>query len=115
MQADPHPIAHFVTRVVGIDDNQEPLEIEVFIRRGRNSEPIIHREASFVPVTGRRGSPFVHPFTTTLSDANKRGLDNLTYWGTGPRKSKTYLTNQALAQYLAQHKDSLRPAPIDEE
>lgn len=116
VQTDAHPIAHFVTRVVGIDGSQEPLEIEVFIRRGKNPEPVIHKEEplAFAPTTGRRGSPYIHSFTTNLSEANKQGLDNMTYWGTGRKKSKTYLINQALAQYLPRHEESQRPIPLDE-
>ena len=115
MQTDAHPIAHFVTRVVGIGGEQEPIEIEVFIRRGMNSESVIHKDEPIVPITGRRSSLYIHSFTTNLSDANKRGLDNLAYWSTGSKKSKTYLINQALAQYLPRHEASQRPIPLDEE
>ena len=111
MQTDAHPIAHFVTQVVGIDGNHEPLEIEVFIRRGTNSAA--HKEEPVAQQAGRKSSPYVHAFTTNLSDANKRGLDNLAYWSYGFRRSKTYLLNQALVQYLAQYKESQRP-PLEE-
>ena len=115
MQTDAHPIAHFVTKVLNINENLGPLEIEIIIRRDTSSEPITHKEQLPAPGAGRKGSPYVHPFSTTLSDANKRGLDNLIYWGTGPRKSRTYLVNQALVQYLAQYKESQRPALLEEE
>ena len=115
MQTDTHPIAHFVTQVAGISGEQEPLEIEVFIRRAMNPEPAILKEELRAPVTGRRGSPYVHSFATNLSYANKQGLDNLAYWSIGSRKSKTYLINQALAQYLPRHEASQRPIPLDEE
>jgi hypothetical protein len=115
VQTDAHSIAHFVTRVVSISGEQEPLEIEVFIRRGINPEPTILKEEPLAAMTSRRGSPYIHSFTTNLSDANKQGLDNMAYWSIGSRKSKTYLINQALAQYLPQHEASQRPIPPDEE
>ena len=115
MQTDAHSIAHFVTQVVGIDGNHEPLEIEVFIRRGTSSESNVHKEEPLASGAGRRGSPYVHPFSTNLSDANKQGLDNLSYWSTGLSRSKTYLINQALAHYLPRHEASQRPIPLDEE
>ncbi len=113
MQTDAHPIAHFVTRMANINGNQEPFEIEVTIRRA-GSGPIIDNEPPLVSDTSRKGSPYIHAFTTNLSEANKQGLDNMAYWGIGPRKSKTYLMNQALAQYLAQFKESKQPVPIEE-
>lgn len=114
MQTDAPPIAHFVTRMVSIDGNHEPFEIEVIIRRGTSSEVITDKVKPMTMGTGRRGSTYVHSFTTNLSDANKQGLDNMVYWGTGPRKSKTYLINQALTQFLAQYKESQQPIPLEE-
>jgi hypothetical protein len=101
-----HPIAHFVTKVLSIDGHQGPLEVEVIIRRAMNSDPGFDKAEALVPGTDRKGTPYVHAFTANLSDANKRGLESLAYWGTGPRKVKTYIINQALAQYLARYKES---------
>lgn len=98
---------------MGTDNNPEPLEIEVFIRRGTDSGAIVHEEVPHTSGAVGKGSPYVHGFTTNLSDANKRGLDSMAYWGTGPRKSKTYLINQALTHYLAQYKEAQRPLPLD--
>ena len=127
-----YPFAHFVTRVPNIDANQEPLEIEVIIRRGMSLGPIIDTEEpvasdgsgkdfayahtlnSNLSDANSKGSPYIHPFSTNLSDANKKGMDNLAYWGNGPKKSKTYLMNKALAQYLAQFKESQQPIPPEE-
>lgn len=114
MQNNAQPIAHFVTKVLSIDGHQGPLEIEVVIRRAIISGPVFGKEEPLAPEAGRKGSPYVHAFTANLSDANKQGLDNLAYWGTGPRKMKTYIINQALAQYLAQYKESQQPIPAEE-
>lgn len=114
MQTDANPIAHFLTRVAGINGRQEPLEIEVTIRQEASSEPIIEQEEPLASERGRRGSPYIHSFTTNLSDANKKGLDSMAYWSIGPRKSKTHLINQALVQYLAQYKESQQAIPTEE-
>jgi hypothetical protein len=100
--------------MVNVTGNEGPLEIEVIIRRAMRSDPVFDKEEPLAPGAGRRGTPYVHAFTANLSEANKQGLDNLAYWGTGPRKVKTYIINQALAQYLAQYKESQRPIPLEE-
>ena len=113
MQTKAHTVAHIVTRVMGADNTQQPLEIEVSIRQVPGSEPVLHQD---VPITSRKshkGAPCIHAFATTLTDANQVGLDNLAYWSTGRRRSKNYLVNQALAHYLAlfegsKHSDRLR-------
>ena len=115
VQTDAHPIAHFLTRMAGSNGSQEPLEIEVIIRREVSSETITDQEEPMASERcGRRGSRYVHAFTTNLSDANKKGLDSLAYWSIGPRKSKTHLINQALVQYLAQYKESQQAIPTEE-
>jgi hypothetical protein len=115
VQTDAHPLAHFITRVASSHGSPEPLEIEVVVRQGMNPIPLPDQAESFASDAGRKGSPYVHAFTTNLSDANKKGMDSLAYWSTGPRKSKTYLINQALARYLAQYKESQQPIPASEE
>jgi len=92
---------------MGIDGNQAPIEIEVFIRQGTDAKAVVHEEQ--LPAASRKGFPYVHPFPTNLSEANKVGLDNLAYWSTGCRRSKNYLINQALGYYLALFKESQNP------
>ena len=113
MQTEPHTIAHIVTLVIGIDNTQKPLEIEVSIRQVAGSEPITHKEVPITSGESYRGSPCIHAFTVNLTDANKVALDNLAYWSTGRRRSRKYLINQALAHYLAlfegsRHSERLR-------
>ena len=122
MQTDVHPIAHLIARVVGTNGDQELLEVQVIINRALESEPIssvpqtelLSRQQSHTAETSRKDSPYINPFTTNLSDDNKRGLENLIYWSYGRRRSKTYILNQALAQYLAQYQESSRPFPREE-
>jgi hypothetical protein len=107
VQTETHLLAHFLTKVMGIDGNQEPIEIEVIIRRRTTAKAIVHEEEPPVASgNNRTGFPYVHPFPTTLSEANKVGLDNLAYWSTGRRRSKNYLINRALVHYLALFKES---------
>ena len=106
MQTETHLLARIVTKAMGIDGSQAPIEIEVFIRRGTDAKTIVHKEElPLAPGTGRKGLPYVHPFTTNLSEANKVGLDNLAYWRTGCRRSKNYPINQALVHYLGLFKE----------
>ncbi|WP_157886958.1 hypothetical protein [Hymenobacter sp. PAMC 26628] len=104
MQTETHLLAHLVTKVIGIYGGQAPIEIEVFIRRGTDAKASVHEEQ--LPPASRKGFPYVHPFPTNLSEANKVRLDNLAYWSTGRRRSKNYLINQALGHYLVLSKES---------
>lgn len=115
MQTDAQLIASFVTRVVNINSDHSPLVVEVIIRRTTTTEPIVNEEKPLASVANHKGSPYIHAFTTNLSDDNKRGLDNLAYWGIGRRKSKAYHINQALALYLAQYEESRQPFPLNEQ
>lgn len=101
MQTKAHPVTQIVTRVMGADSTQHLLEIEVSIRQVSGSEPIFHKAVTIASQESHKGAPCIHEFPTSLTDANKVGLDNLAYWSTGRRRSKNYLINQALAHYLA--------------
>ncbi|GAB3732103.1 hypothetical protein GCM10027594_14000 [Hymenobacter agri] len=87
MQNETHFLAHLVTKVMGIDGNQAPLEIEVVIRRGTDANAIVHKEEPpSASSAGRKSFPYVHSLLTNLSEANKVGLDNVAYWSTGRRR-----------------------------
>lgn len=101
MQTKTYPVAHILTRVTGADSTQQPLEVEVSIRQASGSEPIFHKAVPIASQESHKGAPCIHEFPTSLTDANKVGLDNLAYWSTGRRRSKNYLINQALEHYLA--------------
>ncbi|WBO83617.1 hypothetical protein [Hymenobacter yonginensis] len=107
-------LTHFITKVLSPDKGQQLFEVEIIVRRATASEPVIDAQSPRALETGRRASAYVYSFSTNLSEDNKRGLDNLTYWAAGPRKSKTYIINQALAQYLSQYKEAQQPVPSDE-
>ena len=97
--------------MVNTNNDHSPLVIEVIIRQASGNAPIANEEKPLAPEAIHKGSPYVHAFTTNLSDANKRGLDNLAYWGVGHRRSKSYHVNQALTQYLARYEESQQPFP----
>ena len=108
MHTESHTTAHFVTRMAGIDSTRGPLEIAVSIRQVSGPEPLVHQasEIPLAPPAGRKGPrpPLTHPFTTTLSDANKVGLDNVSYWGTGLKRLTHYHLNLALEKHLGRLK-----------
>ena len=115
MQTDGRLIAHFVTSLAKIDGLLEPIEVHITINQTTKSEEaasIKERPENLGYET--KPAPFLHATTTNLSDANKQGLDSLAYWRNGPKASKVYILNQALAQYLAQYEESQWPIPPDE-
>lgn len=57
---------------------------------------------------------YVHMFGGRISEANKKGIESLSYWRNGVKGQKSYILNEALAQYLAQYPESQRPIPSDE-
>ncbi|MBF9223771.1 ribbon-helix-helix domain-containing protein [Hymenobacter ruricola] len=114
VQPNAHPVAHFITQIKGVNEDQEPLEVEIIIRRKSVPAPTIDKEEMLLPKSGRKSSPYIHSFTTNFSEANKRGLDNLSYWSTGRRRSKTFLINQALEQYLVKFKESQHDIPHED-
>jgi hypothetical protein len=96
VQTRTHILALLVTKLIGIDGDQAPIEIEVFIRRETDAKAIVHKEELVLTFrAGRKGFPYVHALPINLSKANKVGSDNLAYWSTGRRKSKNYFINQA--------------------
>lgn len=110
--SDTTSLAHFITRVAGIDGLSEPIEVHIILNRTEDSgSPIAVR----APVAGENAqtSPYTQPLTTNLSMENRQGLDNLAYWRNGFRASKSYIINQALAQYLAQYKESKWAIPTE--
>ena len=117
MQNDGQLIAHFVTSLAKIDGNPESIEVHIIVNQ--NTKPEAEEVASLKENLNNldyesKPAPFLHSTTTSLSDANKRGLDSLAYWRNGPKASKVYIFNQALTQYLAQYKESQWPIPPDE-
>jgi hypothetical protein len=111
---DSQPIAHFVISMTGINGLPEPVQVQVIISRPKEIEETAIQEDVTGPAYQNDPSPYIHSVTTSLSEDNKQGLDNLAYWRNGPEASKVYIYNQALAQYLAQYKDSRRPIPTKE-
>jgi hypothetical protein len=130
---DGQPLVQFVTSVAGINGLSEPVQVQVIISRTTGLELAASRDKAIGNDSVLRGigsevtathekvtspkyeggpTPYIHSVTTNLSEANKQGLDNLAYWRNGPEASKVYIHNQALAQYLAQYKESQRPIPF---
>lgn len=56
-----------------------------------------------------------HKMTFNLTAENERGLNQLSYWRRGSKSSKTWILNQALAEYLSRYPDSQREIPVDDE
>lgn len=61
------------------------------------------------PVSATRKGTFI------LSAANDERLHQLSFYTPGPKGDKSYLVNQALAAYLAQHPNSEKPIPEGED
>ncbi|RZK35822.1 MAG: hypothetical protein EOO61_11320 [Hymenobacter sp.] len=53
--------------------------------------------------------------TFNLTPENERGLSQLSYWRRGSKASKTWILNQALAEYLSRYPDSQREIPVDDD
>lgn len=53
--------------------------------------------------------------TFNLTAENERGLSQLSYWRRGSKASKTWILNQALAEYLSRYPDSQREIPTDDD
>jgi len=53
--------------------------------------------------------------TFNLTAANERGLTQLSYWRRGSKAVKTWILNQALAEYLSRYPDSQREIPAEDE
>lgn len=53
--------------------------------------------------------------TFNLTTENERGLSQLSYWRRGSKASKTWILNQALAEYLSRYPDSQREIPADDD
>jgi hypothetical protein len=56
-----------------------------------------------------------HKMTFNLTAENERGLSQLSYWRRGSKSSKTWILNQALAEYLSRYPDSQRDIPADDD
>ncbi len=87
-----------------IDITRGLFKIEVSIRQLTGPEPLVQQKSDIplAPPAGRKGPcpPLIHAFATHLSDANKVGLDNVSYWGTGLRRLNHYHLNKALEKHL---------------
>lgn len=57
----------------------------------------------------------LHKMTFNLTAENERGLSQLSYWRRGSKSSKTWILNQALAEYLSRYPDSQRDIPADDD
>ena len=66
-------------------------------------------ESAAEPVATTRKGTFI------LSAANDERLHQLSFYTPGPRGDKSYIVNQALAAYLAQHPNSEKPIPEGED
>jgi hypothetical protein len=114
VQNDDQPLAHFVTSVTGINGLSEPVEVHIIITRPKEKEVgNVQRDSAGVDYADK-STPYIHPISTSLSEDNKRGLDNLAYWRNGFRGSRVYILNQALAQYLAHYQESKQAVPANE-
>ncbi len=56
-----------------------------------------------------------HKMTFNLTAENERCLSQLSYWRRGNKSSKTWIINQALAEYLSRYPDSQRDIPVDDD
>jgi hypothetical protein len=56
-----------------------------------------------------------HKMTFNLTAENELGLNQLSYWRHGSKSSKTWILNQALAEYLSRYPDSQREIPADDD
>lgn len=56
-----------------------------------------------------------HKMTFNLTANNERGLSQLSYWRRGSKAVKTWILNQALAEYLARYPDSQRAIPAEDD
>jgi hypothetical protein len=70
--------------------------------------------AEQVPQSTSKGQA-VHKMTFNLTAENERGLSQLSYWRRGSKSSKTWILNQALAEYLSRYPDSQRDIPVDDD
>ena len=111
---DDQPLAHFVISVTRVNGLSEPVEMHVIITRTKEKEADKVQKNSDSVDYEAKSTPYVHPISTSLSEANKRGLDNLAYWRNGFRGSRVYILNQALAQYLAHYQESQQAIPANE-
>lgn len=63
---------------MGINCDQECIEIEVFIRRATDAKATVHKEElPFASGASSKDFHYVHPSTVNLSEANKVVLGNL--------------------------------------
>lgn len=114
VQNDDQPLAHFVTSVTGVNGLSEPIEVHVIITRTKETEAGNVQQDSVDTDYEAKSTPYIHPISSSLSEANKRGLDNLAYWRNGFRGSRVYILNQALAHYLARYQESRQTIPAGE-
>ncbi len=84
---------------------------------GVAAPPSIVPEAPAVPAAHEtpRGAQAAHKMTFNLTADNERGLTQLSYWRRGSKAVKTWILNQALAEYLARYPDSQRAIPAEDD
>lgn len=133
MRNDGQPLVHLIANVAGVDGLSDIVQVQVIISRMtgakasdmqekiiNSSDDTLRNVESEATAAKKKATdqdfesgttPYIHSVTTSLSEANKQGIDNLAYWRNGPEASKVYIYNQALSHYLAQYEDSQRPIP----
>lgn len=79
-----------------------------------SASPAITPPAAQAPQSTSKGQA-VHKMTFNLTAENERGLSHLSYWRRGSKSSKTWILNQALAEYLSRYPDSQREIPADDD
>ena len=70
--------------------------------------------AAQIPESTLKGQA-AHKMTFNLTAENERGLSQLSYWRRGSKSSKTWILNQALAEFLSRYPDSQREIPADDD
>ena len=72
------------------------------VKQGRGATP---------PEEPGETAPATRKGTFILSAANDEHLHQLSFYTPGPKGDKSYIINQALEAYLAQHPNSRKPIP----
>lgn len=113
MEKEVHQTAYFSLPLSALGN---PIALEVRLVMRIVTDPITAAviEHPSRPTADAPTHEYVHMFGGRISDANKKGVESLSYWRNGFKGQKAYILNQALAQYLAQYPESQRPIPPDE-
>lgn len=90
------------------------MEVKMIVRIIADPTTSTVSQVSRAPTTHATTHEYVHMFAARISDANKKGVDSLSYWRNGFKAQKAYILNEALAQYLAQYPESQQPIPPEE-